>query len=274
MVNYGYLKHGWFTNNVGGIGGFIPPSDYPPTTNAVEVWNWGEATGNYTTEITGDVYIAGGTSPSIAYDQAGPPNTNMKSISWGNSSTNNSHHTAPGTTSGQSNGAVNTALIPGSNSFKFYFFIKSNANNDAFYNIIDYDLQESGSVFNQGYQIFVSTAGLFAPASLVFIAKDSNAVFPQFHAKTGGTTLFEDEEWHLVEMIFDRTKALPTFKIDGGELSVINTFGGPAVSAMGSITPTNGIRFAQKEFSEATTGKANIQMAAAVYTTNLSYAWE
>lgn len=253
------------------------PSDYPSTTGATEVWNWGEATGaaNYLGEVTGDTYVAGGTSSNISYGQTGPPGTNMNSIIWGNASTDDSHHTAPGTTSGQSNGAVDSSMQPGSSSFKFYFLFKSLSDqNSAFYYFFDYDLQEDGSTFNEGIQIGVSTAGIFAPCSLLCIIKDSDGEFLQFHAKTTGTNLFEDDEWFLVEMIFDRSKQLPIFKLNRNPLQVKNTFGGNTLDQMADINPTAGIRFGQREYIENGSGRANIQMAAAAYSKDLTYTWE
>lgn len=266
-----FFKYGWLKQN-STYNTF--PADYPPTALATEVWKWGQANGNYTSAIQADSYIAGsGGTPGHLYAQTGPPGTNMSAVYWQNTASLNSHHTAPGTTTGQSNGPVNANMQPGTSSFKFYFLMKHVDGPDIFYFFFDYDQQQDPSTFNQGMQFFVSTAGLFAPASLIVTLKDNTAQTAEFHAKTGGTTLFEDNAWHLVEMIFDRTQLLPTFKIDGTALTVINTFSGPALSALTSILPTNGIRFGMREFSEIATGRADLMMAAAAYSKNLAYTW-
>lgn len=257
---------------------FTPPTTYPTENLATEIWHWGtHASGSYVTPITGDVYVDGsGGTPGHLYEQTGPPGSNMKSIYWRNDGSFNSHHTAPGTTAGQSNGAVDASLIPGSSSFKFYFYMKSVNGPEGFYYFFDYDQQNSAVAFNPGIQFFISTAGVFAPCSLVALMKDDSAQFGQYHAKTGGTggtRLFEDNLWHFVEMIFDKSGSLPTFKIDGETLAVVNTFGGPALSSIGTITPVAGIRFGMREFGEIETGRADLMMAAAAYSKNLSYTW-
>lgn len=264
------FNYGWQGGTKGGL--FIPPVDYPPTSGATEVWNWGAATGNYTSEIQADIYVAGsGGTPGHLYGQTGPGN--MSSIYWRNDGTFNSHHTAPGTTTGQSNGPVNSNMQPGTSSFKFYFYMKSVNGPDGFYYFFDYDQQESAGVFNQGIQLSVSTVGIFAPCSIIALMKDSTAQFGQWHAKTGGTTLFEDNIFHLVELVFPRTQAAPLFYIDGNQLTTINTFSGPALNTLTTIAPTNGIRFGMREFNEIVTGRADLQMAAAAYAKNLTYSW-
>lgn len=248
-------------------------STYPPTTLATEVWNWGQATGDYESEIQGDTYVAGtGGNAGHLYEQTGP-NASLNAVYWRNSASHNSHHTSPGTTSGQSNGAVNANMKPGLSSFKFYFLMKSVNGPDSAYTFFDYDQQSDQSTFIQGMQFFVATAGLFAPCSLVAIIKDGTGNLAEYHAKTGGTRLFEDNTWHLVEMIFDRTQALPTYKIDGQALLVQNTFAGPALSALTAIEPADGIRFGMREYSETAITRADLQMVAAAYSKNLAYQW-
>jgi len=255
--------------------GFAVPVGYPPTTLATEVWNWGQATGDYTSAVQADTYVAGsGGTPGHLYGQTGPSGTQMSAVYWRNDGSFSSHHTAPGTTSGQSNGAVNANMKPVASSFKFYFFMKHVNGPDVFYYFFDYDLQQDAVTFNPGMQFFVSTAGIFAPCSIAALVRDDAGNNGQWHAKTGGTTLFEDNQWHFVEMIFDRSKAAPTFRVDGVDLAVVNTFGGPALSALGVINPTNGIRFGMREFSEITTGRGDLQMAAAAYSKDLNYVWQ
>lgn len=258
----------------GGRNNFVMPSDYPPTTLATEVWKWGTANGNYTSEIQADTYIAGtGGNAGHLYGQTGPTGSNMSSVYWRNTGSLNSHHTAPGTTAGQSNAPVNANMQPGASSFKFYFLMKSVDGPDSSYFFFDYDQQSDAATFIQGMQFFVATAGVFAPCSLVAILKDSGGNLAEFHGKTGGTRLFEDNAWNMVEMIFDKTKLLPSFKINGQFLDVRNTFSGPALSSLTTIAPTDGIRFGMREYSETAIGRADLQMAAAAYSKNLSYVW-
>lgn len=255
---------------------FTLPVDYPPTEGATEVWNWGEAeTGGYTSEIQGDEYVEGVSgSANVDYGQDGPSGTNMSAIYWNNNATDKSHHTSPGTTDGQSDGAVNANMKPGTSDFKFYFLMKSINGPNAFYHFFDYDLQEDGTTFNQGIQFFVSTSGIFAPCSLGVTIKDSTDQVAVFHAKTGATQLFEDNTWHFLELIFNRTQLVPYWELNGRRLTVLNTFGGPALSALTTIEPTAGIRFGMKEFGESETGRADIMMAAAAYAKSLTYTWE
>lgn len=255
---------------------YVFPAQYPRASGATEIWNWGNATGNYTSEIQADSYIAGsGGTPGHLYTQAGPPGTIMNSVFWRNDGSFNSHHTAPGTAGGQSSGPVNANMQPGTSSFKFYFLMKSvSLPVDQFYYFFDYDLQVDGATFTPGIQIFVSTAGLFAPCSLIVLMRDGAAQFGQYHAKTNSNRLCGDNAWHMVEMIFDKTQALPEFKIDDDPLVEVNTFAGPALSAIGTIAPTNGIRFGMREYSETATGRANLQMAAAAYAKSLTYVWK
>lgn len=255
-------------------GVYVQPLDYPPTAGATEVWNWGEATTDYTTEVQAQEYTEGsGGTPGHQYEQSGPPGSNMAAIVWRNDGSFNSHHTAPDTAGGQSSGAVDTDYLPDTSSFKFYFLMKSGNGADTSYFFFDYDQQSNASTFTSGMQFFVATAGTFAPASLVAILKDDAGNLAEFHGKTGGTTLFEDDAWHMVEMIFDKTHTLPTFKVDGRKLAVINTFSGPALNALGAINPANGIRFGMREYSETATGRAYLTMAAAAYSKDLTYTW-
>lgn len=249
------------------------PLAFPPTSGATEVWKWGNANGNYTSEVQADVYTAGsGGTPGQLYGQTGP-NAGMNAVYWRNTASLNSHHTAPNTAVGQSSAPVNANMKPGTSSFKFYFVMKSVDGVDNNYFFFDYDQQSDAATFVPGMQFFVATAGLFAPCSLVAIVKDDAGNLGEYHAKTGGTRLFEDNQWHLVEMIFDKTLAVPIFKLDGNPLGVLNTFSGPALSALGAINPTNGIRFGMREYSETATGRADLMMAAAAYSKSLSYQW-
>lgn len=253
---------------------FAFPAAYPPTSGATDVWNWGQATGNYNSAIQGDTYIAGsGGTPGHLYTQAGPPGTGLNSIFWRNDGTFNSHHTAPGTAAGQSSGPVNANMQPGVLSFKFYFLMKVTDNGNVGHFFFDYDQQNDAVTFNPGMQFFTSSAGGFAPCSLIATIRDGGASTAEFHAKTGGNKLCGDDQWHLVEMIFDKTQALPQYKIDGNELDEINTFGGPALSALGTILPVAGIRFGMREYSETANFRGNVSMAAAAYAKNLSYTW-
>lgn len=258
----------------GGKKNFLAPIDYPPTALSTEVWKWGQASGNYTSAVQADFYIEGsGGVAGHLYAQTGPTGSLMNAVYWRNDGSFNSHHTAPGTTSAQSNGPVNANMQPLTSSFKFYFYMKHVNGPDVFYYFFDYDQNQDAATFNSGMQFFVSTFGSFAPASLVAIVKDTSGNLGEYHAKTGGTKLFEDNEWHFVEMIFDKTRLLPIFRIDGIYLSVINTFNGPALSSILSIAPTNGIRFGMREYSETALGRADLMMAAAAYSKDLSYVW-
>lgn len=261
-------------NNNGGSA-FVFPTTYPPTSGSTDVWNWGQATGNYTSAVLADTYIAGsGGTPGHQYDQAGPPSTTMKAAYWRNDGSFNSHHTAPLTAVGQSLGPVNAAMQPGTSSFKFYFMLRKPLSGlENFYYFFDYDQQNDAVTFNQGMQFFVSAAGLFSTCSIVVLLKDSTAQFGQYHAKTLNNRLCGDDKWHLVELVFDRGQSLPNFYIDGEQLAAINTFSGPALSALTTILPTAGVRFGMREYSETAAGRSDLYMAAAAYAKSLTYTW-
>lgn len=253
---------------------FAFPATYPPTSGATEVWNWGQANGNYTSAIQGDSYVAGsGATPGHLYLQAGPPATAMGSVFWRNDGSFNSHHTAPGTAAGQSSGAVNANMQPGVSSFKFYFLMKITSNGNVGHFFFDYDQQNDAVTFNPGMQFFVSSAGGFAPCSLIATIRDGGGTTAEFHGKTIGDRLCGDDKWHLVEMIFDKTQPLPQYKVDGDLLQMVNTFSGPALNTLGTILPVAGIRFGMREYSEVATFPANVSMAAAAYAKSLTYIW-
>lgn len=241
------------------------PKNYPPTNLATEIWNWGEATGAYESEIQGDTYSEAGSSPDITYQVAGPPNTSMKAVHWDNSGSNFSKHQAA---------SVNANLAIGSSSFKFYFVMRALTQASVAYYFFDYDLQENASTFNEGIQFFVSSAGLFAPASLVAIMKDDNGEFAEFHAKLPNGKLFNDGNWHFIELVFNRANALPSYYFDGQKLTVLNTFDGIDLTQLGNIDPVGGISFGMREYTASDSLKANIQMASAAYSKNLSYVWK
>jgi hypothetical protein len=253
----------------------IFPSYYPPLSGATDVWHWGKACGSYISEILGDVYIPGKTgSLNISYGNPGPPNTDMKGVFWNNTASFQSHHTAPGTAGdGNSSGGVNIAMKPGTSDFQLYFGIKSVSSQvDTFYYIFDYDIQDAASPFKAGIQIFVSTAGAFAPSSLVVLIFDDALAFHEAKATFASPFMFNDDLWHHIKLVFDRSLILPTLKVDNVTYTMSKVFG-VDFNALGAINPANGIRFGMREFSETAAGRANLMMCGAAYAKNLTYDW-
>lgn len=253
----------------------IVASYYPPLAGATDVWHWGKAAGSYTSEILGDIYVPGKTgSSNITYGNPGPTNTDMKAVYWNNTASIISHHTAPGTDgSGNSSGAVNLAMQPGTSDFQLFFGMKSvSPQVNTFYYFFDYDAQDASSPFKPGIQVFVSTAGAFAPVSIVVLLIDNALQFHEAKAILPAGTLFNDGVWWHVKLKFDRSLSLPTCVINGVSYTMSLVFG-VALSALGSINPTKGIRFGMREFGENNSGDANLQMCGAAYAKNLTYDW-
>jgi hypothetical protein len=254
----------------------IVPSYYPPLTGATEVWHWGKAScGDYISEILGDTYKAGKIgSSNISYGQPGPPNTDMKAVYWNNTASFFSHHTAPGTDGGgNSSGPVNISMKPGTSNFQLYFGMKSvSPQLDTFYSFFDYDIRDAASPFKAGIEIFVSTVGPFAPVSIVVLIFDDALAFHETKFVLTGTTLFNDNLWHHVKLKFDRSLTLPTCFVDSVSVAGSLVFGS-ALSALGGINPANGIRFGMREYTEAPSGRSNLQMCGAAYAKNLTYDW-
>jgi hypothetical protein len=251
-----------------------PPFDYPPIAGATEVWKWGLATGDYVSEVQRDTYKAGQIGAlDISYGLPGPAGTDMSALWWKNNNPAVSHHTSPDTVGGQTAAAVNPNMKPGTSNFKFYFAMRSMSPNlNTFYYFFDYDAQDASSPFKPGLQFFVSTAGLFAPASLVVLLIDDSLVFHETRFTFPSAMLINDDTWFHVMLQFDRSLALPTCEVNAAAVAGIKVFGSD-LNQLGPISPVNGIRFAMREFSESVIGRSNLQMAAAAYAKDLAYVW-
>lgn len=253
----------------------IVPSFYPPKSGAIDVWHWGKARGDYASEILLDNYVAGKIgSSNISYGVPGPDGTDMKGVYWNNTASFFSHHTAPGTAvDGNSSGNVNIAMKPGTSDFQLYFGMKSvSPQIDTFYSFFDYDIRDAASPFKAGIEIFVSTVGIFAPVSIVVLLFDDALAFHETKFVLPAGTLFNDGLWHHVKMVFDRSLSLPTLMLDGAAIAGSLVFG-VALSALGGINPSKGIRFGMREFTESPSGRSNLQMCGAAYAKNLTYDW-
>lgn len=251
-------------------------SFYPPLDGATEVWHFGKATGDYTSEILGDLYVAGKTgSSNILYDELGPTDTDMRAVYLNNDGTFVSHFTSPGIDGGgNSSGPVNAAMKPGTSSFQLFFGMMSVSPQPSLtnYYFFDYDIQDASSPFKKGIQIFVSTVGIFAPTSLVILIFDDNGAFHESKAVLPSGLLFNDNLWHHVKLVFDRSATLPSCIIDEINYPMSLVFGS-SLAALGPINPVNGIRFGMREFSESAVGRANMKICAAAYAKNLTYDW-
>lgn len=244
---------------------------YPPLYLATDVWHFGKAvaTDNYKTEILREQFLASG---DIDYGVVAP--AGMRAVRFNNDVSGvYSHLTSPGILGASSVGHVNASYQPLDSSFYWAFHIRSlkGALGTKFI-LVDYDMQDSAVVFKPGYQIFVDTAGVFAPASLGIILYDDALDHHEARATFGELTIFEDEKDYLVEVVADRNLALPTFLVNG--IVVASTkVSGVDLDELSDITPTGGMRFGAKEYDQTVNERAHIEMAGAAFANNLDYRW-
>lgn len=251
------------------------PTNYPPTSGATEVWEFGNMTSSpYTSVIQSDSYVLGGSNPSVSYGLSGPTGSNMQALGLDNSSGNSTHITAPGTSSGQSSGPVASAMQPGSSDFQLKVYYRHlSGGSDPFYYLMDYDLQDSATVFQAGIQLFYSTQGPFSPGAFGVVLGDGTDT-AQYHAFSPNQIGFEDGEWVLLEWSFDRSKNKPDLQVNRVNIMVNKTFQtDPDLKDLGAINPTDGIRWGMREYSEGAAGLANVELVAAAYAKNLTYQW-
>lgn len=254
----------------------VIPGSYPLSTKATDVWHWGKASGDYPSEVLAQDYTAeSGGTPGHEYGLPGPAGTGMNGIYWANTASLNSHHTAPSTVSNQSSGPVRAAHQMGTSNFQFYFLYRTLACVDQFYYIMDYDAQDTVSTFTPGIQFYYSKAGFYAPGSFACLLSDGPTNQTIWYVKSPGAIGYNDGKWMFIRWVFNRTLASPQFYLYGRSYPVIKAFAPTPLdlNAYGAINPVNGIRFAQKEVNDQTTGRADMVMAAAAYAKNLTYTW-
>lgn len=187
-----------------------------------DTWHFGKfASGNVTSQ-GGDVYTAAGT---INYDQPGPRGTNMKAIRFRDNAASLTN-TGPSKSIGTSDIVV-------------AFYVRhTNENTGAVNTMVDYDI----------------TGGTTAGFAIDFTATLFRC------ALHDGTTLhisqwthddvYEDDDWHCIHWIADRTQASLTLLVDGVSKSVANN--GNALSSIGSVAPAGGLRWGRRENQDPT----------------------